>query len=126
MELSPDEAFDNMVALITDKIIISHKSTFYQIEQAFVCLLCVVFGYFYIFMACFGNEPVDENYIISNKQIVVETIFGLDMLLTFIVDFERPFDDKRLPVRNLKEIANHYIKGKLIIELIPLLPLQLI
>jgi hypothetical protein len=77
-------------------------------------------------MACFGNEPVDEDYIISNKQIVVETIFGLDMLLTFIVDFERPFDDKRLPVRNLKEIANHYIKGKLIIELIPLLPLQLI
>ena len=45
------------------------------------------------------------------------------MALTFIVDFEKPYDDSMLPVRNLKEIANHYIKGKFIIELIPLLPL---
>jgi hypothetical protein len=67
VEITADEAFENLVATVTDKIIISHESTFYRVEQAFVCFLCVIFGYFYIFMACFGNEPVAEDYIISNK-----------------------------------------------------------
>ena len=66
-ELTADEVFDKMVADITDKIIISHKSTFYRTEQALICLLSVFGGYFYIFLACFGNEPFEEDYIISNK-----------------------------------------------------------
>lgn len=55
-------------------------------------------------------------------MITFESYFLFNILFSFFVEFD--VDGQIQPVRDLKLIAENYIKGQFIFELIPLLPLQ--
>lgn len=57
-------------------------------------------------------------------MLVIESFFLFDVIFTFFVEFE--VDGQIQPVRDLKSIAVNYLKGQLIFDVLPLLPLQLI
>ena len=53
-------------------------------------------------------------------------IFAFDILLTFFVEYINEEIIEEPPIRDLKMIAYKYATGKLILHLIPTIPLQLI
>ena len=57
-------------------------------------------------------------------MICYESYFLLTIVFTFFVEYE--VVGQLVPVRDLKKIAENYMKGHFLLDLIPVIPLQLL
>ena len=74
---------------------------------------------------CFSsNESIADNQLIVLIDRVVDILFFIDIIVNFISSYEDP--QTKLPVVKLKHIAKHYIGTWFIIDLITVLPIDLI
>ena len=54
-------------------------------------------------------------------MVVFETIFGISMILNFMVEYYP--DGSTIPMRNMKKIGMRYIKSQFLFDFIPLIPI---
>jgi len=62
----------------------------------------------------------EEIYRMDFETNVVEMVFAIQILLSFITEYYAA--DSHYPVRNLNKIAQRYLAGSFIIHLIPVIP----
>ena len=98
-------------------IVINRNGTFYKFEQTIISLTALVSCYVYMYMACFGREAMGLQI-----YFVIESLFALDMLLTFFVEVQ--VDGKM--EREINLITVNYIKTTFLVDLLPLVPFELI
>lgn len=90
--MSKDERFINMVSNKAHQFIVNRDSNFYQIEQLIITFLCIVSSYFYAYMSLFFEDNL-------NFEIIIESIFLVDFILTFFVEV-KPIINTDPPIRN--------------------------
>jgi hypothetical protein len=65
----------------------------------------------------------NPDFLVGNdaRLLFFESIFGLSIFLKFFCEFKT--EESPLPVRDLSRIADRYLKGDFIFDVIPILPL---
>lgn len=76
-------------------------------------VMCVATSYFYVLMATFGDEEREHSF----EFFIFDFFFTLDMAKNFLTDFKPPGEDIR-PVRDLKKIADNYLRGNFLRDFI--------
>ena len=99
-------------------IIIHPKNKYYILFEGFVVLCSWASSYLYAYMAAFGD--IENGHSLFTMMLCFEAVFLVSMALKFIVSFTK--DGQTIPTTDIKQIAERYIKGTFIFELIPLIP----
>lgn len=100
-----------------DLIIINHKSIGYKMWMFVIIVLEVATSYIYAFMSAY------RVFDWRNFWIPIESIFFVDMLLHFMVDFMSTQKSGVVRVRKFSEIVKRYMDTDFIWDIIPLIPL---
>jgi len=103
-----------------DKLIISHNGAFYYIWYPLMIFLCTTTSLLYIKCIAFRSIHTMASWLIK----YIESIFLIDFILNFFVDYQPPGEYKI--VRKFSLIINKYWEGEMLWDLVPLLPLHLI
>jgi hypothetical protein len=102
--------------------IISQDNKLYYLWRGFNILCCLLSSYYYAYMAAFVAPKWGErNFFI---MLGFEFIFLMSMGFKFLCEFVK--DGAVTPTRDLKQIAERYLRGDFISDLIPLIPFPLI
>lgn len=105
----------------SDFIIISELNPLFQIFQVFITVLCLMSSYVYAYIAAFRLHN-DMNESVYKLNYFFETMFLIDCILTFFVEYQP--EDSKYPVRDMSKIAINYLQGAFKFDVIPLIPLQ--
>ena len=102
--------------------IICQENRAYKAWKGFSIFSSLISSYFYAYMAAF-RAPVlgEQNFTI---MLVFELIFLCSMGFKFLNEYTK--DGSTNPTRDLKKIAEKYLRSDFIFDLIPLLPLPLV
>lgn len=98
-------------------MIIRRDSTFHNVWNLYITFCCLFSCYNYSFIAAFGNETVLQMFIF-------EITFAIDMIINFFTEIA-PLTEKAKPERRLDIIAKNYLKSQFLIDLVPLIPIQI-
>lgn len=101
--------------------IISQDNRLYNLWKGFSILCSLFSSYFYGYIAAF-RYPVfgDQNFTV---MLSFEFVFLCSIGFKFLCEFTQ--DGATTPTRDLKMIADKYIRSEFILDLIPLIPIQL-
>ena len=83
-------------------------------------ICCLVSSHIYLFMAAYLSKDLLPEDNLYKLDLFFETFFAISMVLEFLTDFE-PVPGQKA-IRDLVIIANRYIKGEFIYDLIALVP----
>ena len=97
--------------------IISRKGKCHSYLRFINISLCLISSYIYVWMACFGDDPLGLSF---KLMIVFEGMFFIMMICNFVTDFTR--NGENIACDDLEEIAVNYIQSDFLTDLIPLLP----
>ena len=81
---------------------------------------CILSSYFYMYIAAFGI-PGDGTSL-KKVEWAFEVVFIISFLLEFNVDYTTP--DTHKSVKNHALIAQNYLRGSFLMDLLPLVPLK--
>ena len=91
-----------------------------MVEHTLYMLLCLISPYIYAWFLVFGAPSSDS--ALYNLSIILELFFFFNIVFSFFVEYQE--DGKMQPVRDLRLIAQRYLKGNFLIEFISVIPLQ--
>mmetsp|Transcript_27102 Transcript_27102/g.26157 ORF Transcript_27102/g.26157 Transcript_27102/m.26157 type:complete len:199 (-) Transcript_27102:1308-1904(-) len=100
-----------------DKIIISKESSFEAVRSFYIFILAAYSTFSSAYYAAFGLP--DERYLLF-IDAVVEISFAIDIILNFFQEYIS--DEDFYPVRDLKRISVHYLKGRFIFDFLAVMP----
>ena len=106
---------------ISELLIISHTGTCWMIWKIVIIICIIISSFIYAAFSAFRH-----NNFTRYQQNGFEFVFLFDLLLHFNVDFPSSHKTAAYPIREYVAIANNYIHGSLVVDLIPLLPFQLL
>jgi hypothetical protein len=108
----------------TDKIVISHDDVHYIRFNFFIQFLCLISCFYYGSIAGIRYSEFDS-FSISNLSWMgyFECMFFVHMATQFLLEYQ---EEGKHPVRDIPMIASNYIQGEFALDIIPLIPLQLI
>ena len=110
---------------LASAFIIDHRSGLYTFWHESLDALCIVSSFIYAHFAAQRHAPpVGSN--METAMLVIESIFLIDCLMTFIKNYKNPNDPQGEPIRKLSDIFINYTKGDLMYDLIALMPFNLI
>lgn len=104
---------------IAELIVISLDNKYYALWKTLEIVINLMSSYFYAYIAAFKVIKYGDSAF--NWMIFYESFFLISLLLKFLVSFIP--DGQTIPVKDIVMIAERYIKGNLVVDLIPLLPL---
>ena len=81
-------------------------------------MLCIVSSFIYAHFA--SQRHADEN--LETTMLVIESIFLIDCLVSFIKDFEDINDPKGPAIRSLSKIFSNYTQGQFFYDIMALIP----
>ena len=93
-----------------DCLIISSESTFLQVYEFIDTFMCFITCYTYMQYACFAHDD-------DTMKIIFEGFSLLSIIRSFMTDYY--VEGAKEPVRDLTKIAQRYMKGPLLFDLIP-------
>ena len=105
---------------LSDVLIISHKGTFWMVWKIFILICIIISSFIYAALSAFRH-----NHLTRWQQNAFEVVFLVDLLLHFNLDFPSSHKTASYAIREYVAIADNYIHGDLLEDLIPLIPLQL-
>ena len=109
------------ISFLLRQMVIDNRGMVYRAWSIMIVILCVLTSFFYAILGAF-KESYEETLDIV---LAMEIIFLIDFLLHFILSFPiNPLNPQSQINTNLADIFTNYLQGNLIIDLIPLLPLQ--
>ena len=85
-------------------------------------IACLISSYFYAYLGAFHNPNPEDN--LFGVMVFFETIFFISIVCKFFVEFKK--DGQTIPIRNLGEIANRYLRTTFMMDFIPLIPIPII
>lgn len=101
-----------------ERIIIADDNKYYKAFVFFNMWICIISSYIYAYMAAFyAPKAGDTLYYVS---LFFELWFLLDITLKFLKSFTK--DGETVPTIDLNQIATRYLKGKFVLDFIPLIP----
>ena len=86
-------------------IVIDHQSLFTFIWKCIDIFCCLMSGYFYAWIGCFGIK--DDQKWLKDVNLALEVIFTISILLRFITDYI-PLGETT-PVKNISLISEKYL-----------------
>lgn len=96
--------------------------------NGYIIFLDIFSGLIYLYLASFRTIGVrDPPAVLQTKLNIsygIECCFLFDMILMFFKEFTP--EDTTKPVTSFQEITEHYVQNQLIIDIIPIIPLQLL
>ena len=114
-----------------DNFVIAHDNCLLVVYNRIIIILKVISGILSLLLASFRNESVDVVHEFEGVYLfanIMELIFLFDFVLTFFKEFLGPDINSEgdKPYSTIAEISENYIKGELVTDLIPLIPLHLL
>ena len=103
----------------TDMLVVERKRPLYMVEHTLYIVLCLISPYIYAWFIVFGAPSAQST--MYKLSIFFEVFFFVNIIFSFFVEYRE--DGKLQPIRDLRLIAQRYIKGNFLIELIPVIPL---
>jgi hypothetical protein len=101
-----------------DWLIINHEGRPYKYWTIFIVTLQVISSYIYAVLCAYRMGTYE------NVWMPLESVFLLDMLLHFILDYKSPSKEANYNIRNFEEIVAYYLRSTFYWDLLPLVPLQ--
>jgi hypothetical protein len=108
--------------IILKFFIIDHRGGSYTFWHESLDALCIVSSFMYGHYA--ANRFAHQN--LSTTMLVIESIFLVDCLLSFIKNYEDPFNPKGPPISNISKIFMNYVNGSFKYDAIGLMPFNLL
>ena len=102
--------------------LICENNRLYKLWRGISTICCLLSSYYYGYMAAFEAPSWGErNFTI---MLVFEFIFFLSIKFKFLREFTK--EGQTVPTRDMKQIAERYIRDDFIYDLIPIIPFPLI
>ena len=103
---------------IFDKFILKAENPIVVLSDLIYVLVCLGSAYFYMWCGTFEGQDAE---ILDTAERYTESFFAYYMILKFMSEYN--IEGELMPIRDPQKIANHYLRGSFVIDLIPLLPL---
>lgn len=103
---------------------INHQGARYLIWNFFVTICCLVSSYIYVAMAAFRTSDRDYPSIIA-LSIIFEAVFVLDIIINFMLSYERNDTAAETIEWNILKTFTKYLTTNFYKDFIPVIPFQL-
>ena len=106
----------------SDLVIIRQSSRMYQAERFLISVVSIFQSYYYMVVIAFEHTTDSSSYW---KQNFLEVIFIIDLVMNFFVEYT-PVKTGQHNIRKFSLIAQNYLKGQFLFDVIPIIPFHLI
>ena len=118
--MDEQESEDEIEAIDFKKMIVfNHQGMFIQVWNCIDIFCCLMSGYVYAWIGCFGIKK--DVYILSLINITLEVIFTLSIIIRFLTDYV-PLGENT-PVKDIFLIGERYINTGFMLDFIPWIPI---
>ena len=106
-------------------IVLMPEDTIKKVWNILMIFLLLYVASYVPYGICFDNRPPESPMeVMDYVDMAVDILFAIDIFINFLSSYEDPATN--LPVINLRRIAGNYITGWFVLDLLAVMPVQLI